>query len=231
MVDPDAIRAGADVVRAGTAVYGALVERAARQRASREASIHHRARIRRELGEYLRPKLREDWHPEMIVIDAARVDDYPDGDERRFRFRTLSPWFRVEAERVRENALEVALRWATVKIRWGVARESHSGGETVLLTGLIPFDSIIAFDPDGYGPEPYPTLFCHFDQKYGAYSEIPMYRERGGKRIEDIRMARRRQLRRLPGDLRFHWRMRREQRRFDREIEAERARFEDVDQQ
>jgi hypothetical protein len=38
MVDPDAIRAGADVVQAGTAVYGALVERAARQRANPDHS-------------------------------------------------------------------------------------------------------------------------------------------------------------------------------------------------
>lgn len=228
MVDPDAIRAGADVVRAAAAVYGALAERAARQRASAEDRIHHRARIRQELGAYLRPKLREDWHPEMIVIDAARVDDYPEGDER-FRFRTLSPWFKTEAEMVHENALEVALAWTTVKIRWGIARESHNGGETVLLTGLVPFDSIISFDPDGYGPDPYPTVFCFFDQKYGAYSELPMYREEGRERIEGVRVARRRSLRHLPGDYRVHRQIKREQHRFEQEIDAERVRLEGVD--
>jgi hypothetical protein len=228
MVDPEAIRAGAEAVRAGAAVYGALAERAARQRASAEAKIRHRAEIRRELSTYLNPKLREDWHPEMIVIDAARLDEYPDMDER-FRFRTLSPWFKVEAEKVRENELEVALAWTTVKIRRGIAREARKDGETVLLTGLVPFDSIIAFDTEGYGPDPYPTLFCHFDQKYGAYSDMPLYRHDGRRRIEDARMARRRPLRRLPGDLRLHWKVKRHHRRFDREIAAERVRLEDPD--
>lgn len=127
----------------------------------------------------------------MIVIDAARLDAYPEADDR-FRFRTLSPWFKVEAEKVRENELEVALAWTTVKVRSSIARETRSGGETVLLTGLLPFDSIIAFDSEGYGPDPYPTLFCHFDQKHGAYSELPLYREDGRQRIEGTRMARRR---------------------------------------
>jgi|GEM_PF-2772118 len=227
MVDPEAVRAGAEVVRAGAAIYGALTERAARQRASAGTRIHHRAEIRRELSNYLNPKLREDWHPEMIVIDAARLDEYPDTDER-FRFRTLSPWFKVEAEKVRENELEVALAWTTVKIRWGNAREARHGGETVLLTGLVPFDSIITFDTEGYGPDPYPTLFCHFDQKYGAYSEMPLYHHEGRRRIESARMARRRPLRSLPSDLRLHWTVKREHRRFDSEIAAERARLEDT---
>lgn len=63
MVDPETIRAGAEAVRAGAAVYDALTERAARQRVSTEARIHHCAKIRQELGVYLNPKLREDWHP------------------------------------------------------------------------------------------------------------------------------------------------------------------------
>lgn len=227
MVDPETIRAGAEVVRAGAAVYNVLAERAARQRASVAARIHHRAAIRQELNAYLRQKLAEDWHPEMIVIDAARADAYPDLDDR-FRFRTLSPWFKTEAEGIRENELEVALAWTTVKIRWSIARESHKGGETVLLTGLIPFDSIIAFDLNGYGPDPYPTLFCHFDQRYGAYREMPIYRRDGRERIKDARMAKRRSLRHLPGDLRLHRTVQREQRRFDREIEAERLRLDGI---
>lgn len=228
MVDPDAIRAGAEVVRAGAATYRALVERAAQQRASVEARVRLRRRFRRELSAYLKPKLREGWHPEMIVIDAARMDAYPGVDER-FRFRALSPWFKVDAEQVHENSLEVALAWTVVKFRWGIARESRNEGETVLLTGLIPFDSIIDFDADGYGPDPYPTLFCHFNQKYGAYSEMLMYRD-GRERVKEARMARWRSLRHLVGDLRLHRQMKREQQRFDKEIEAERARLADVSQ-
>jgi hypothetical protein len=229
MVDSDTVRAGAEVVQAGAAIYSVLTERAARQRASAEARIRHRTAMRQELNAYLRPKLAEDWHPEMIVIDAARPDAYPEGDEQ-FRFYTLSPWFKTEAEEVRENELEVALRWTTINIRWGIARESHKGRETVLLTGLIPLDSIIIFDPEGYGPDPYPTLYCHFDQKYGAYSEMLLYRHEGRERIEGTRMVRRRPLWHLPHDLRLHRRMKREQRRFDREIEAEHIRLEDLDQ-
>jgi hypothetical protein len=229
MVDPDTIRAGADLVRAGTAAYKVLVERAARQRANAEARVRHDAHIRTELEAYLGPKLRRDWHPELIVIDAARVDGYPEPDER-FRFRTLSPWFKVEAEEVRAGGLEVSLAWTTVKIRRGIAREAHGGGgEAVLLTGLIPFASIIEFDERGYGPDPYPTLFCHFDQGYGVYSRMQLYRADGREPIEGVRMARHRSLRHLPGDLRLHRTVRREQRRFDEEVEAERVRLDEVD--
>jgi hypothetical protein len=229
VVDPETVRAGAEVVRAGAAVYSALTERAARQRSSAEARVQNRARLRRELDGYLRPKLAEEWNPEMIVIDAARLDAYPEIDER-FRFRALSPWFKVEAEKLRDNELGVALAWTTVRIRRGIARETLNGGETVLLTGLIPFDSIIAFDPNGYGPDPYPTLFCHFDQRYGAYREMAIYRREERERVKGVRMARRRQLRHLPGDLRLHWAIKGEQRRFEKEVEAERVRLESTDQ-
>ena len=227
-VDPEAIRTGAEVARTAAAIYRVLLERAARERAEAETKVHKRARLRAELGTYFTPKLREDWHPEIIVIDASRLDSYPEIDER-FRFRGLSPWFKVEAEAVHENSLEVALAWTMVQIRRGVAREVHGDrGETVLLNGVIPFDSIIDFDPDGYGPDPYPTLFCHFDQKYGAYEEMPLYRQDGRERIKNVRMARRRSLRHLPGDYRLHRTVKREQRRFEQEIEAERARLEDT---
>lgn len=206
-------------------MYRILKERAARERVEAETKVHKRARLRKELGGYFEPKLREDWYPEIIVIDAARLDAYPEIDEQ-FRFRGLSPWFKVEAEAIRENALEVALAWSQVRIRRGVAREIHGdGGETVLLAGTIPFDSIILFDPEGYGPEPYPTLFCHFDQRYGAYEEILLYEEEGRELIKNVKMARQRSLRRLPGDLRLHRAVKREQRRFEQEIEAERARL------
>ncbi len=114
-----------------------------------------------------------------------------------------------------------------MRIRRRVAREVHGDdGETVLLTGMIPFDSVILFDPDGYGPDPYPTLFCHFNQRYGAYEDLLLYRRGGRERIKNVKVARRRSLRHLPGDYRLHRTMKREQRLFEREIEAERARLE-----
>jgi hypothetical protein len=72
---------------------------------------------------------------------------------------SVSPWFKVTAEKVQAQHLEVALAWTKVNVKRGIACEAHRGGETVLLTGLIPFTSIIEFDEGGYGPDPYPTLF------------------------------------------------------------------------
>ncbi len=101
-MDPETIKTGAEVARAAAAFYRVLAERAARERAEAESTVHKRARLRTELGSYFTPKLREDWHPEIIVIDAARLDAYPEIDDQ-FRFGGLSPWFKVDTEAIHEN--------------------------------------------------------------------------------------------------------------------------------
>jgi hypothetical protein len=224
-VDPEAIRTGAEVVRAGAAVYNTLVERAARQRESRETRIRHREEIRKELEAHLGPQLREGWHHELIIIDAARPDLYPEPEEG-FHFSKLSPWFKVEAQAVNPTNLEVGLSIASFKIGRRIARESRDG-EALLVNGTIPLDSIIEINWAGFGPEPFPTIYCHFDQKYGVYDSHPLYRIDSRELVEGVRLRRRRPLWRLPSAFKLYLQIQREHRRFDREIEAERARLED----
>lgn len=216
MIDPESVRAGAEVVRAGASIYSTLVERAARQRASLEAKTKHREEIRAELEINLAPALRDDWNQELIIVDAVRADHYPEPDTS-FRFSQLSPWFKVEAQAINPTNLEVGLTIAAYKIRGRVARLSRHG-EALLVNGTIPLDSIIEINWKGFGPDPYPTFYCHFDQKYGAYDSHPLYRADGRERLEGIRLRRRRPIWQLPGDLRLHLEIEREHRRFEREI-------------
>jgi hypothetical protein len=224
MLDPEAVRAGAEVARAGAAAYSALAERAARQRSSREARVKHREEVRKDLEANLAPALREGWNRELIVIDAARPDLYPELDGR-FRFSGLSPWFKVEAIAINATNLEAGLAVACFKVGRRIARESREG-EARLITGTIPLDGIIEINWRGFGPDPYPTFYCHFDQKYGAYESHPLYRiEKGGvdgrEAVKGVRLRRRRPIWKLPGAIRLHLEVEREHRRFEREIRAE----------
>ncbi len=216
MIDPESVRAGAEVVRAGASLYSTLAERAARQRASREARIRHREEIREELEVNLAPALKDGWNKELIVIDAARADHYPEPD-RSFRFSQLSAWFKVEAQSINATNLEVGLTIAAYKIRGRVARLSRHG-DALLVNGTIPLDGIIEINWKGFGPDPYPTFYCHFDQRYGAYDSHPLYWVEGRERLSGIRLRRRRPIWQLPGDLRLHLEIEREHRRFEREI-------------
>jgi hypothetical protein len=144
-MDSDQVKIGTEVVRTGMALWTFLAERSARQRASEKTEVEHRLAIKSELEAHLGPD-RADPAAELIIIDAARTDLYPDADDA-FRWGRLSPWFKTEGWAFYGNGLEVGSNSAQrIKIRGSKARIVRKGGDYMVPVGRIPFTSIIATD-------------------------------------------------------------------------------------
>ncbi|MEX2106274.1 MAG: hypothetical protein WD810_05190 [Solirubrobacterales bacterium] len=218
-MDSEQVKTGAEVVRTGIALWSFLAERAARQRANEKAEVEHRLEIKSALEARLGPG-RADPAAELIVVDAARSDLYPDPDDA-FRWGRISPWFKTEGWAFYGNGLEVGSNSAQrIKIKGSKARIVRRGGEYMVPVGRIPFASIIAADwsPDSFTG--LPRIFCHFDRHRTPYEALVVETLETGQRIPGVELVDRiglRSVSHMPGDLRLHMKMKRVQRRFDRE--------------
>jgi hypothetical protein len=218
-MDSEQVKTGAEVVRTGIALWSFLAERAARQRATEKAEVEHRLEIKSELEARLGPG-RADPTAELIVIDAARSDLYPDPDDA-FRWGRISPWFKTEGWAFYGNGLEVGSNSAQrIKIKGSKARIVRRGGEYMVPVGRIPFANIIAAD---WSPDPFtglPRIFCHFDRHHTPYEAVVVETLETRQRVPGVELVDRIGLRsvgHLPGDFRLHMKMKRAQRRFERE--------------
>ena len=125
------------------------------------------------------PATRVGYAPELIVRDLARVDAYPDVDDRPWG---ISAWFKVEGKGLYHRGLEVFLAIEEVIIDKSVARRPESGSEQdtskMFVVGRIPFDAIVTIDWDGDEYYPIPHVYCWFDQTDGPYEAVVLYERR-----------------------------------------------------
>lgn len=145
----------------------------------RRAGPEERIRRRQELKSMIVAKLpagRVGYAPELIVRDLARVDAYPDIDDRPW---DISAWFKVEAKGLYHRGLEVYLAIEEVVIDKSIARPLKSGSEQhasrMFVVGRVPFDAIVTIDWDGDDYYPIPHVYCWFDQKDGPYEAVALY--------------------------------------------------------
>lgn len=219
-MDSDEVKTGAEVVRTGIALWSFLVERSARQRANEKAEVEHRLKIKADLEAHLGPD-RENLAAELIIIDAARSDLYPDTDNA-LRWGKMSPWVKTESWAFYGNGLEVGSSSAQrIKIKGSKARIVRRGGDYMVPIGRIPFASIIA--PD-WSPDPFtglPRIFCHFDRRHMPYEAVVLDTLGTRQRVPGVELVDRIGLRSLihfPGDLNLHLKMKHAQRRFDQGV-------------
>jgi hypothetical protein len=147
-----------------------------RQRRARpEERIRRRQELKSQIGAKLPPS-RADYAPELIVRDLARVDAYPDIDDRPWG---ISPWFGVEAKGLYHRGLEVFLAIDKLVVDKSVARPRKPGADEdvskFFIVGRVPFDAIVSIDWDGDEYYPVPHIYCWFDQSDGPYESVVLY--------------------------------------------------------
>lgn len=145
------------------------------QRADPEDRIRRRQRVKAEITEKL-PASRSGYAPELIIRDLARVDAYPEVDDRPWG---ISPWFKVEGKGTYHRGLEVFLSVQEVVIHGSVARHPNEGENAertkVFVVGRVPFDAIVTIDWEGDEYYPVPHVYCWFQQADGPYEAIVLY--------------------------------------------------------
>ncbi len=214
----------------GLTIYKTLMEMAARQRAGVESATKHRIKVKAALENMLGLAQLSSSTQELIILDAARADDYPAPDERGWRLRSISPWFKSEGWQFYSDGLEVGdTQVRQLLIKRGRAEIVHEGGEKGWLGMRIPFGNIIAHQDydDAYG---LPVLWCHFTHKRNLpYESVEVYRERSGgvsEHVEGVRFKNRLTLREVAADVPARIKLRKAQRRFDRDVEAKKRQLE-----
>jgi hypothetical protein len=170
-----------DLVGGGVSFARELRERGERQRANADARVKHRLAIKEQMQEDFAPMYRGQVEAEVLIRDADRQPDgWPDGDWK-FRWRRLSPWFKVGVMRPYANGMTAVLRLDQVLIDGDVARSQtkhdEEEGELVRVVGHIPYEAIVAIDRDGDGHFSGPHVYCHFDHGHEPYAQILLYRE------------------------------------------------------
>jgi hypothetical protein len=188
------------------------------QRAGPEELVRRRQAIKQEISERL-PASRSGYAPRAIIRDLARIDAYPEIDDRPWG---ISPWFRVETKGLYHRGLEVFLSIEELAIKDGVARHPKDGphGELAKLyvVGRIPFDAIVSIDWDGDEHYAIPHIYCWFDQADGPYEAITLYESGYRDHLflrDDLRYKPRRRSRLRAW--RDHRSLRKAQRAFERE--------------
>jgi hypothetical protein len=145
------------------------------RRAGPEARLAHQQQIKTDVQANLQWTERGGG-PELIVRDLARIDHYPRPDDRPWG---ISPWFKVVAQGLYYNGLEVILSVQDVCIEGDVATHAPaseaSNRQRVSVVGRIPFDAIVRVDWRGDEYYPFPHVYCWFDQADGPYEALVLY--------------------------------------------------------
>lgn len=137
---------------------------------------------RLEIKEQIQKCLKNSWkhsvqHPEAIIRDTARIDEYPDIGNKS---RGISAWFKTEIKDIYHRGVEIFLSVQTVKETpsgWQFANYDEEGVENVLCAGRIPFDYIRAVDEHGDEFYNIPHIYCDFaSRKGGPYEQVVYFR-------------------------------------------------------
>lgn len=120
---------------------------------------------------------------DAIVRDVARVDVYPDGDERE---KGISSWFRIGLLGTYHRGIMAGLRVVGLKFdkeeRAWRGCDYQRGEEPDLnafVVGRIPYERIVSIDWDGDEYYGMPHIYCRFSSKaHEPYEEIVVCEER-----------------------------------------------------
>lgn len=138
-----------------------------------EKKIELRDKWRPIFKDYFLQAARDKYRTDVIVHDVARVDDYPNTDEKE---KGISSWFRVGFMGTYDRGVLLGLRWTYVKEEakgWKeYASSPPSGAIKVMLLGAVPYEMIESFNPDGDEYYNKPHLYCHFDFGGEPYEKL-----------------------------------------------------------
>lgn len=113
---------------------------------------------------YFLQAAKEKYLSDVIVHDVARVDEYPDVNEKEKR---ISSWFRVGLMGTYDRGVLLGLRWTYVNDEGNGWKEYTANPPPeaikVMLLGAVPYEGIESFNPNGDEYYNKPHLYCHFD--------------------------------------------------------------------
>ncbi|NEH55575.1 hypothetical protein GR198_07430 [Rhizobium leguminosarum] len=145
-----------------------------RRKLTPEAKIALRDKWRPVFENFFLIAARDSYRTDVIVHDVARLDHYPDIDEKS---QGISAWFRVGLMGTYNRGVLLGLRWTFLRQEgngeW-VEYLSHPPEDAlkVMLLAEMPYELIESFTPDGDKFYNKPHLFCHFDYGGQPYERL-----------------------------------------------------------
>lgn len=143
-----------------------------------EQKIALRDRWRPVFRDYFQKLARDQRRTDVIVHDVARLDTYPDIDEKE---KGISPWFRVGFLGSYDTGILLGLRWTNLVQDGDAWREDDNeqpGSIKVMVVAEVPFEAIESFNADGDDYYRQPHIFCHFDFDGSPYKRLYYGEER-----------------------------------------------------
>lgn len=135
--------------------------------------IATRDKWRPKFENYFFEVAKRDYRGDAIIHDVARLDDYPEVDDRK---KGTSSWFRVGLMGTSNDGVLLGLRWTILIQEDGEVCEAKgvrgADGRKVILLGELPYEAIesVNFDGDKYYNKPH--IFCHFDYSGEPYRRL-----------------------------------------------------------
>lgn len=145
---------------------------------SPEQKIALRDRWRPVFRDYFQKLARDQRRTDVIVHDVARLDTYPDIDEKE---KGISSWFRVGFLGSYDTGIQLGLRWTNLVQDGDAWREDDNeqpGSIKVMVVAEVPFEAIESFNADGDDYYRQPHIFCHFDFDGSPYRRLYYGEER-----------------------------------------------------
>lgn len=134
-----------------------------------EQKIALRDKWRPVFRDYFQKLARDQRRTDVIVHDVARLDTYPNVDEKG---RGISSWFRVGFLGSYDTGILLGLRWTNLVQDgdvWHEDDDKQPGSIKVMVVAEVPFEVIEFFNPDGDDYYGKPHVFCHFDYNGSPY--------------------------------------------------------------
>lgn len=117
---------------------------------------------------------RDGYRTDVIVHDVARLDHYPDTEEKGYG---ISPWFRVGFMGTYQRGVLLGLRWTYLKQgadgNWHEFQLAQPDDAIkVILLAEVPYEMVESFNPDGDDFYHKPHLYLHFDYDGEPYERL-----------------------------------------------------------
>ncbi|CDN48253.1 hypothetical protein [Neorhizobium galegae] len=164
----------AGVVGIVTNVEDLPLGRGSRRKLTPEKKIELRDKWGPVFKDFFLRTARDSYRTDVIVHDVARLDHYPDVEEKG---SGISSWFRVGFMGTYQRGILLGLRWTYLK--QGADDNWHEyqldGPDDVIkviLLAEVPYEVIESFNPDGDNFYHKPHLYLHFDYGGQPYERL-----------------------------------------------------------